>query len=187
MILARKTKISKWNRAKNECIESNESGAVSIEILNVDTLNADVITSELRTSSNNLSTWIVDESLDNDDGISDVVIALTTGTNIAHIETIDLLFIDTNDVNIFKFDNTEEGDTSVEKLKDKHYNICNINYKQLGEISKYFMQQVMKKKFIKLSKGEVKNIIKNALENNIVTIENFAPSIHDEIIKIQNS
>lgn len=187
MILARKTKISKWDNAKNDCMKCDEQNTEQINF-NMDKLNADVVTSELRTSSNSLSTWVIERnSEDNNSGLEDVVIALITGSKVAHIETIDLILIDTDETNIFKIDNSEDGDTSVINLKKKHYNICNISYKQLGEISKYFMYQVQNKKYYKLSKGEIKEIIKNAFNNKKVEIENFADSVREEIRKIITS
>ena len=181
MILARKTVISKWSRAKDECENINNENIQ----WNIEKINADVITSELRTTSNALSTWAISENIEDvESNIKEVVLALLTGKKVSSIETIDLILIDTKTASKFKFDDTEEGDTSIDSLKNRHYNICDLNYKQLGELSKYFMGQIKNEKFIKITKSKVQKILKEAFKEKIVKIDDFSEALQEKVKKI---
>lgn len=172
MLLARKTKISKWVRAAEMCQGD------------INNLCADTITSELRTSRNTLSTWVVNIGSDNLPCVKEVVLALITGSKVAKIESFDLVLIDTETANQFEFDGKELGDTGIEALKNKHYNICNINYKQLGEISSLFISQVKNEKFCKISKKQIISIMKEAKSANIISLDNFNEQVRDEVARL---
>ncbi len=178
-ILARKTTISKWQKAVNFCQN------------NVEKLPADVITSDLKTFNNTLSTWKINFNEKDEILIDDVVIALLTGPKVEHIETIDLIFIDTDRYNQFEYKNTD-GDTLVESLKKRHYDVCNLNLKTLGEFCIIYLDAINginansneKLMVKKISKAEVIKIIRKALKEKRVSLNNFSEKMQDKVKKI---
>ena len=184
-ILARKTTISKWQKAVKFCQN------------NVEKLPADVITSDLKTFNNTLSTWKINFNEKNEIIIDDVVLALLTGPKVEHIETIDLIFIDTDRYNQFEYKNTD-GNTLVENLKKRHYDVCNLNLKTLGEFCIIYLdamnginencnencnENLMVKK---ISKREVIEIIRKAFKENRVSLNNFSEKMQDKVKNIMN-
>lgn len=172
-ILARKTTLSKWQRAYDICKN------------NIDHLPADVITSDLRTFGNTLSTWKVDCDENHKMLLDDVIIALLTGPKVERIETIDLIFIDTDRYNQFEYQNTD-GCTLVESLKEKHYDVCNLNFKSLGEFCVVYLDAIKECskeniRFIKFSKRQVTAILKDAIKNRRVSLENFSEKMQENV------
>jgi hypothetical protein len=144
---------SEFDSFKQECIES---------------LSADAVTSDLKTSSNKLSLWYVDES-----DIDDAILAIATSTKADRIETIDYILIpeETLALNgICEFD-CEKGETAVPSLMDKHKNIINLNYKKIGVVAG-IVATLTKQNPQRKRKKEIEDIIRNHKKD--IEIERFS-------------
>lgn len=104
------------------------------EFSKVDPITADAITEDLKTTSNEMSWWKVDSNEDAIDiGVSYFSSLSKKQANIRLVlvpfEKIDKYFMIKN--------TPEHAITAIPKMKIKHYDVCDLNYKKLGLLAKF--------------------------------------------------
>lgn len=150
--LARKVTKSKWN---NQIVEKNKI------------ISADAITSCLRSTNNTISVWDVDN-------IEDAVLALAcTNTSLIVIDIVALSkeHLEEMDIEVKKVKATNP----VDDLNEKHCDIVNLDYSKLGIIANKIADETIKNSdyIIRYSKSKVKEIIKKAIVEGRISIDNL--------------
>ena len=129
--LVRKININQWPDGENSFFVSKEE------------LNADAVTSDLRTTNNTLSWWRIDDETELEQN-NIRIIALS-------FEELEANFCLKNTPN--------QGDTAVKEFKQRHYDMCNMNYGLLGKISYFIAKETSQTKKNMILKINVKAAI----------------------------
>ena len=152
MFFARKIALSKWKKAEEACAINNT----------IDDFPADTLTVDLKASGNELSIWCVD-------ALDDAVLAMMTNEK-AHLETINILYLD--DINGLMTKDTK-GNTFVKDLQDKHKDIYNLNYKEIGNVAIKFLDAFKNKKVKTYNLQQIKNVLNTAIDTGRVDFNKF--------------
>lgn len=151
-IYIRKISRAKWQKGHSE-------GSIPSDA------NADAITGCTRTSDNTLSLWKIDE----ENMVNEAVLALAT--SLQRLDGFDVLLMDDNQIEgVFKLEQTS-GNTPIEDLKDKHYDILELKHSSLGTISDVIINQLNKNRVLKFSRSQVKALINTAIKDNRLSKE----------------
>lgn len=162
-LLARKITRSKWPKGELESVDINQ-------------LSADAITSCLRTSSNTLSTWeIEDESK-----INDVALALVTGSDFP--DKMDIVVIDKDKLleQGFIIENTP-GLTKVDDLKGCHKDLAYLNYATLGTFATLVVESLKYEHVHRFTSTNLKKIVRQAIASGRLTLEDLSEDIREKI------
>lgn len=145
---------------------------------------ADAPTAEFKTSNNGtLSTWIVD-SLDKvDEGVLAIAVTSTA------VSRMDFVVIDTDilDHHNLKYAQTYAGqEIAVSDLQDTHYDIVDITMKSIIDCINVYKDIYIKdngegKWYFRYSEGEIKEVIKSAIEANRVDLKKLNSKIKKDI------
>jgi len=112
-------------------VENWPDGVIRLNT-NIDDLPADSITSDLKTTNNDLSFWKI-ENLTEVDKVGMAIISSFDKTP----RTLFLVALSYEDIaSNFTIKNTpRHGKTAIIEMKQFHYDVRNLNYKLLGELS----------------------------------------------------
>lgn len=98
---------------------------------NVDNIEADVLSAELRTTDNELSTWVIN----NDSEIDKAILAMASSSD--HLQSMTFIMLDEDSVRARELIINEKlGNCPIEDLANCHRNISNLSYKALGDVLK---------------------------------------------------
>ncbi len=161
------TYIRKISRAKWQ--KGYEEGSIPSDA------NADAITGCTRTSDNTLSLWKVD----NEGQIDEAILALST--SFQRLDGIDVLLIDDTDIDATFVIEQTEGNTPVNDLKDKHYDVKELKHSSLGNIAEIIIKQLNSDKAIKKTRNQVKVIINTAISSGRLSVGNLHPDLAGEL------
>ena len=157
------------------------------EIKDVGELNADIPTAEFRTKDGTLSTWIID-SLKK---INDAVLAIAVTSS--EITKMDVIIIDTEllSKNELTYQQTYAGqDIAIPDLQDSHYDILGVSIKKLVNCTQVY-QEIVKndpdeeKYIIRLAAGEIKDLLKKAIEEDRIDESRASKKLKAEIDKLK--
>ncbi len=142
--LVRKININQWPDGENSFFVSKEE------------LNADAVTSDLRTTNNTLSWWRIDDETELESAGISIVSKLNSKQNNIRIIALSFEELEAN----FCLKNTpNQGDTAVKEFKQRHYDMCNMNYGLLGKISYFIAKETSQTKKNMILKINVKAAI----------------------------
>ena len=155
----RKINKSKWN---NQLSGSEDEKKI---------IGADAITNCLKTTSNTLSIWNVDN-------IEDAVIALAaTRDTIAAIDIIvfDESFFEDNDIKIKQI----KANNPIKDLEDFHYDIVELEFWKLGIISEEIaINASTNKTYIqRYTASTIKRLLKDAIKSDRCEVSELHPSL----------
>lgn len=157
------------------------------DVNDIENLNADIPTAEFRTKGGTLSTWIA-ESLEN---VDDAVLAIAVTSS--QITKMDVIIIDTELLakNALTYRQTYAGqDIAIPDLQNAHYDILDISIKKLVNCTQVY-QEIVKnepeeeKYILRLTAGEVRDLLKRAIQDNRVDESKAQNKIRDEIVKLK--
>ena len=137
---------------------------------------ADTVVTELKTLDNKLSVW----KIENDEDLVDAFIALASNSD--YLVSIDAIKIDSEKMKNLEFD-LEIGDTPAKKINEKHRNIINLNYINLGSVIEAIIDGFQNKHNIRKTKSEIKDILKKACADGKVKLEDLSPDIQKHLKK----
>ena len=138
--------------------------------------SADAITGCLRTTKNTLSVW----SINSETELEEVVLAIVSGQD--HLETIDVVMLDDEYFVKCKILTKEtEGNTPVKDLRDKHVDLCSLNFWSLGMVAEHVIESIKKEKLKRFRKAELEKIIKNAIAKKRLEISDLKESLQKKI------
>lgn len=157
------------------------------DIKDVEELDADIPTAEFRTKSGTLSTWIVDSLED----VYNAVLAIAVTSS--EITKMDIIMIDTELLSKYAltYQQTYAGqDIAIPDLQNSHYDILGISIKKLVNCTQVY-QEIVKnepeeeKYIIRLTAGEIRDLLKKAIEENRVDESKAPKKIRIEIEKLK--
>lgn len=151
---------------------------------NPEDMIADAPTAEFRTSNNGtLSTWLVDSMENVNEGV--LAIAVTS----TKVSKMDFVVIDTKLLEHYdlEYKQTYAGQQiAVPDLQDTHYDIVNITMKSIIKCINvykeiYVSDKGNEKLFFRYSEGEIKDILKKALELDRIDVSKLNSKIKSDI------
>ena len=148
----------------------------NIQQATLEDIEADTVVAEFQTDKNKLSVWKVDTEED----LKDAFVALVS--NCDSIGTVDAIKIDEEDLNNILFDN-EEGETPAKAINQKHCNITELNYVNLGTVIQAMIDGLKKENYIRKTKGEMKQLLADAYESDKLAEDELSPSVLRDIKK----
>ena len=147
------------------------------DIVSGEDISADAITNCLKTKENNLSVWKVDT----ENNVEQAILAIAASAQ--HIETIDVVLISPEYLTQKDVDYSQsEIPVPVEDLINIHYDICKVTYKKLGIIAYHIADKIREQKIIRFTVGRLKGILKEAIEEGRLDIENLSYDVRKKII-----
>ena len=122
---------------------------------------ADAVTVDLRTQNNTLSFWCSET----EEKLNDAVLAVAA--NRERIQKIDYVWLKLDELRDdgYTFEKSK-GQTPVIDLVDQHVDITSLDYCQLGKIAKRVMDAIEEKRWNRLNKNEVQNLLQTALDED---------------------
>lgn len=78
---------------------------------------------------------------------------------------------------------TEDGDTPTIGINHKHRNIIDLNYVNLGTVIQSMIHGFQNDRYIRLTRGKLKQLLADTYEQNRLNIEELAPSVLHDIEK----
>ncbi len=133
------------------------------QTLEVTHVPGDAITLCMRTHANTLSTWQID--LDAGGTIDEGILALVTGPNQLHMETIDVVLLDPQELEERELEvKPTNGKTLVGDLVETHRDIMDLTYAKLGTIAAMILKKIHAKEVIRRTKPEVTTLVIEALK-----------------------
>jgi len=158
-LLVRKINRSKWNNADNDVFK----------------LASDAITSCLRTTRNTLSVWRIETENDLDDAV------LAIASNFQKLETIDVVTLDGEYLVKVNVEHEQtDGITPVSDLVHNHFDLKNLNYYKIGLVAEHIIQRIQFNKIKRYTKKELESILKNAINQNRLRIED----LHESVVEL---
>lgn len=143
----------------------------------IDNLSADAITSCLRTSLNALSLWEVNDVTRLDEA------ALALVSSAERIDTIDVVFIENNDLQQFNFviEDTLMEKLPVVDLRDKHKDISKLTYKTLGDVASVVITCLHNNRIKRFTRSKLKSILRIAIDSGRLKKEELNKTILDDL------
>lgn len=142
----------------------------------INNLGANTITQELRTKDNTLSLWAVDNT-------EDVVLAMVSNaTKIDDMCTlrIDDEIIENNNLEV----KNESGNSRIQDLNEFHYNIKNLTYKKLADVSKVILEALKSEGNLEtFTKKDIIKILKKAISEERLNPKKLSKNIQKELEK----
>lgn len=143
---------------------------------NIDNLGANTITQDLRTKDNTLSLWAVENT-------QDVVLAMVS--NATKIDDICTLKIDDGIINDSGLEvKNEVGNSRIKDLNEFHYNIKNLTYKKLADVSKVIIEALKNEDNLEtFTKKSIIKILKKAIDDKRLDPRTLSKNIQKELEK----
>jgi len=160
-LLVRKINRAKWPK---DDIEDNPE------------VSADAITHCLRTISNTLSVW----QINNEHDLEKAVLAIVT--TLDHLETIDIVILEAkylNDYNIGIV--ATPGETPIEDLAEIHRDLAELTYSKLGTLKNHIVERIRANFFKRYTRTKVKKFIQTAIEEGKLELKDLKESVREKI------
>jgi hypothetical protein len=139
--------------------------------------HADALTCCLKTKGNTLSVWYIE----NEEDLEEAILAIVSGQ--AHLETIDVVILDDDRIAECLIETeVTEGDTPVIDLKKQHRDLSKLDFWTLGMVAEHIIESVKNDKIRRFRTASLKNIIKAAIENKRLTIEDLKEDVRKKIV-----
>jgi hypothetical protein len=157
-ILVRRINRAKWDQ---------------VDIYNDDS-SADAITLCLKTTNNDLSTWLVDS----EDNIDTAILALITGSRQDSLSTIHIVYFDESIIAEKSLNLTETlGDTLITTIKDKHRDISELTYSKLGNVKDIVLDCLRNNRFKTITRANLKTMLAKSIEQGLLDKSNLSEEI----------
>lgn len=143
---------------------------------------ADTITSDLKTFSNTLSLWYIEKEID----LSDAVVALAMSRN--RITRLDVMIFEIDDFenNNLEIKNTpENGNCPIESFNTQHFDLIDLNYQKLGEVSKLIIEKLPDTtKCIRYEKSKIKELLYLSYSKQSFKLDEINDTLKEDFIKV---
>lgn len=144
--------------------------------VDINNLGANTITQELRTKDNTLSLWAVDNP-------EDVVLAMVS--NASRIDDMCTLKIDDHILSNSNLEViNESGHSRIEDLNEFHYNIKNLTYKKLADVSAVIIEALKNEENLEIfTKNDIIKILRKAITSERLALKSLPKKIKEELEK----
>lgn len=148
----------------------------------INEISSDVITNCLKTSDETLSLWYIENEYDMDKAL----IALSSNRDL--VNKLDYIVIPDENLKMYTLEvKKSPGDSPFTEFNDNHYNIIDINYLKLGEVSKMILDLINNDgKIVRVHEKEIKQKLINALNNKLINVNDVKGTLLLDIIKNSN-
>ena len=149
----------------------------------IEEIPADVLKQELGTSRNTLSFWKSDSLSDLKDAILAILLSTTS------IETSQFIILNDDILDRYgiKRDFNEKGITAYKGYEDLHVNLCELNYRKIGQMLSIIKEVSEEDSFLlKISRKDVKKYITEAKREGKIDEDNLRPELKVAIEKYCN-
>ena len=164
MYLARKIARAKWSSGDN---------------LSDRSIAADAVTGDLRTKGNKLSFWVCSSEEDGDVEEAALAIAATWD----HLDKLDLVWLPTHDIHADGHTLRETlGETPGTDLVNRHIDLCDLDYVQLGKIARRISMAIVAKRYRRLDKRGVQNLLVKAIEQERISPDRLSVGLQKAIL-----
>lgn len=154
----------------------NKAKWYQIDIENDNDVKADAITNCLKTTKNNLSVW----RIESEDDLEEAILALVANQD--HLDTIDVVILEESTLIDYKLNIVASpGDTPVESLIAAHRDISDLTFTNLGMVKDHIVERIRNQKIKRFTVGSLKKLLKEAIENGILKIEDLKESVQSKI------
>lgn len=162
--------VRKITRAKWDCRDG----------LAPDEIPADAVTADLRTSSNTLSFWKLE--MPSNDEICRTALALATAAE--RIDRMDLAWVEKNSISTHGIlINPSDGRTPVGSLRGNHVDVTKLDLGRLCRVATLIGEALSRGQHRRFTKKELIQIIVEAVRKDLVSINDLAPKVKEEIEK----
>ncbi len=159
-LLVRKINKAKWKGADTQ---------------NTD-VGSDAITICLKTSSNALSVW----EIDNKGQLEDIILNFIIMQD--RLSTFDVILIDRDEIEKLNFNLIDSpGNTPLESIIEIHRDITDLTYTKMGVIKDYILERIEKEFHQRISVGDSKKRLRDALENNVINIDILKKGVKSKV------
>ena len=96
-----------------------------------------------------------------------------------HLDTVDVVIFEESALSErhLKFQK-EPADTPLKSFKDRHYDVCELDYDSLGQFSEVIVDSLRSEKTTqRFTKGQLKKLVKRAVEDGKVDLEGLNENI----------
>lgn len=146
------------------------------DIVSGEHVSADAVTNCLKTSSNTLSTW----RIDNEAQIDDAVLAIVSAHQ--HLDTIDVVCMSQDQLGEVGINMQDApGVTPVVDLVDNHVDIVGLTYKSLGKVAHCIVKCFSDNSVKRYTRGSLKKLLRTAIESGRLKAERISPSLADKL------
>ncbi|MCG8776512.1 hypothetical protein [Tenacibaculum finnmarkense] len=157
-ILVRRINRAKWNQ---------------VDIVSDDS-SADAITSCLKTTNNDLSTWLIEDEND----LNTAILALITGSRQENLSTIHIIYFDESLISDKNLNlSITEGDTLIDTFKNKHRDISELTYSSLGEVKDIVLDCLRNDRFKTITRSKLKTLLKDCIKEELLEKSSLSDSI----------
>jgi hypothetical protein len=143
---------------------------------------ADTITSDLKTASNTLSLWLVENMKDIPKG----VLALAVSRN--KITRLDVMIFEDHELTEkgLLFKNTpENGHCPIEVFNDNHFDLTEMDYEKIGKFSELIISKLDdKEKCIRFDKNQINEILYDGFMRGAFLLEALHESLQTDLRKV---
>lgn len=159
-LLVRKINRSKWPQEDED---------------NVFNVKSDAITICLKSSSNTLSVWEIED----EQHLDEAVLALASGFQ--HLESIDVVMLERDKLKKEIECKQTKGSTPVVDLENTHFDLSGLNYYTIGIVAEHIIEKIRTKKIKRYSLGELKKILNNAIDSGRLKREDLKENVLKKI------
>ena len=146
-----------------------------------DEIPADAVTADLRTNGNVLSFWQLDMP-SKDSEICRIALALATAAE--RVDRMDLTWIDKNRLSGQGITlKPSPGRTPVESLRGNHVDVTKLDLDRLCRIAGWIADALARQQHKRFTKRELVFLIVEAVREGIVSLDDLAPKVKEEIGK----
>lgn len=148
-----------------------------IDIENDNDVSADAITSCLRTRSNSLSVW----KISNESDLDLAVLALVSNQD--HLESIDIVILEQDtlenkyNINVV----ASPGVTPIHSMANDHRDLTDLRFSSLESMKNHIVERIRDNKIKRYTRGNLKELLKNAIKDGIVKFEDLKDSVRDKL------
>ncbi len=138
-------------------------------------VSSNAITNCLRTVRNQISVW----EIESEDKLKEAVLALAAAGD--HLETFDIVMLDKDYIESEMKCNNSKGDTPVKDLIEKHYDLSELTYYELGLIAEHIILNLKKDNIRRYTAWEIREILNEAIENKRLNYEDIKLEVRDKL------
>lgn len=165
-VLVRKINVAKWRKITSSDIEDTPADAITGHCL--------------KTSGDNLSTWKIDSK----EKLTEGVLAIVSAQD--NHEALDVVCFSPESLvdDGLKLEETD-GRTAIKSFIKNHIDISELNYKKLGVIAGYIINEVKNNRAIRFTSSELKKLLLEALDNGLLEKDDLSDDLRDKLSVIQ--
>jgi len=163
-------------------IERQKWEKVNLSELGYAKTPSDTITSELRTHSNTLSLWFIE----NINLLSNAILAIALMRN--KITRLDIIILDADEItskDLKIVHSPQNGFSPFDDFNNFHYDIVEMDYEKLGVFSDLVISNIENKtKCFRYNKGDIGKILNEGYQNGFFNLDEIQISLKKELEKL---